>query len=128
MSDNFIVNEGDGAKLLPVEAKEPTIVKEIQEAIEKTTGAPAELVTPIVAKKKLGRPKKVVTVHEEVVVRQFRCSTCQESFDDTAIMRLAAGENRYAAFCPNCQKSMGFVDEAFQQKISDLITNNPTGK
>lgn len=81
------------------------------------------VVTP--AKKKRGRPAKVPVV----APRQFRCSTCQESFTEDTVMKIGAGDNgRSAIFCPNCQKSLGFLDLVFEQQIADLVKNNPTGK
>lgn len=106
MSDEkFIVNEGDGAKLVPVESKEPTIPTE---------------------KKKPGRPKKVKT--DEVTVKPWYCSTCREDIDDKNAMKIGAGENRWAVFCPQCQRSFGFQDQAMHDKVADFIKNNPTGK
>ena len=77
------------------------------------------------AKKKRGRPAKSVTA----TPRQFRCSTCQDSYTEDTVMKIGAGDNgRCALFCPSCAKSLGFLDLVFEQQIADLVKNNPTGK
>jgi hypothetical protein len=43
-------------------------------------------------------------------------------------MKMPAGENRWAIFCPNCQKNLTFLQPDLDKKVSDLIKNNPTGK
>lgn len=131
MSDNFIVNDGDGAKLVPVEAKEPTIVKEAKEAMEKLTAVPAELITPVTSKKrKYTKKVKVDAPVEEVKEKPqtWYCSTCREDIDDKNAMKIGAGPNRWAVFCPQCQRSFGFQDQAMHDKVADFVKNNPTGK
>jgi hypothetical protein len=120
-----VVNEGDAAKLIPVELKDHSkdpVITELVKEMEKQTGVPTELVAPVIEKKKRGRPKKIV----EQPMRQFRCSTCREVFSEKSIMKIGTNDGRYAAFCPMCQRSLGFVDEIMQQKVQDLIKNNPT--
>ena len=121
MSDEFgIVNEGDQAKLVPVvlkdHSKDPVITDLVKE-MEKQTGVPAELVASVVEKKKRGRPKKAA------VVREYYCSTCQEKYDDLTVMKMGAGEGRYAIFCPQDQRSLGFSDFAADEKMAKLLKN-----
>lgn len=132
-----LTNEGtDGVVKVPAElkdhSKDPTLVSEsvktgLEEAKAGNLLDSPEDFSKFVEKKKRGRPKKVV---EEVKpLRQFRCSTCREVISEQAIMKIGAGnDGRYAAFCPFCQRSLGFVDDVMQQKVQDLIKNNPTGK
>lgn len=76
-----------------------------------------------VTPKKRGRPAK-----KEIVPVAFPCKSCGEMITDRNIMKIGAGKDRFAAFCPFCQRSLGFIDEAFQTKVTDLVKNNPTGK
>jgi hypothetical protein len=135
MSDEqFIVNEGDGAKLVPVQAKEPTLMsdedfKKMAEHETETTkdvAGPLAISPELVAKRKRGRPKKVV----EVVVpeREWYCSTCRETVIDKNVMKIGAGDNRWAVFCPMCQRSFGFEDQEMRDRVAKLIKDNPTGK
>ena len=60
--DQFgIVNDGDKARLEPVylkdHSKDPVITDLVKE-MEKQTGVPAELVTPVIEKRKRGRPEE----------------------------------------------------------------------
>jgi len=120
MSDNFIVNDGDQAKLVPVtlkdHSKDPMITELVKE-MEKQTGVPAELVAPVVEKKKRGRPKKAAAV------REYYCSTCREKYDDLTVMKMGAGEGRFAIFCPQDQRSLGFSDFAADEKMAKLLKN-----
>ena len=124
MSDNFIVNDGDQAKLVPVtlkdHSKDPMITELVKE-MEKQTGVPAELVAPVVEKKKRGRPKKAAAI------REFYCSTCREVHTELAVMKMPAGDGgRAAIFCPNCQKMLTFLQPDLDSKVEKLIKNNPT--
>ena len=106
-----LTNEGtDGVVQVPVETKEPTL----------NTPAPVE-------KKKRGRPAKK-TVEEEKPEKIWYCSTCRETISDSNVMRIGAGENRCAVFCPQCQRSFGFEDKVMHDKVAEFIKNNPTGK
>ena len=107
--DNAIVNDGDAAKLVPVElkdhSKDPVIV-EPEKVIEK---------------KKRGRPKKAAEI------RNFYCSTCREVHTELAVMKMPAGDGgRAAIFCPNCQKMLTFLQPDLDKKVEKLIKNNPT--
>ncbi len=113
MSDEqFIVNDGDAAKLVPVEVKEPTL------AVEQK---------PLVEKKKRGRPTKKTSVKEDLLPEWY-CSTCRENISDKNVMRIGAGTNRFAIFCPQCQRSFGFQDQEFTDKVDALIKNNAANK
>lgn len=109
-----LVNDGiNGVKKIPVELKDHSkdpVIKEPEKAI----------VTPIVEKKKRGRPSKTN------VVREFYCSTCRDKHTDLTVMKMGAGSNRYAAFCPNCQKFLNYVDDVMQDTVKKWIKNNPT--
>ena len=94
----------------------------MSEELEQTVSQEV-IVTPV--KKKRGRPAKAPVV----AARQFRCSTCQESYTEDTVMKIGAGDNgRSAIFCPSCAKSLGFFDQVLEQQIADLVRNNPTGK
>ena len=80
------------------------------------------ILAPVVDKKKRGRPKKAAAV------REFYCSTCRETHSELVVMKMPAGDNRWAIFCPNCQKNLTFLQPDLDKKVSDLIKNNPTGK
>jgi len=136
MSDeNFIVNDGDGAKLVPVESKELTLMsdenfKKMAEHEAETTkdvAGPLAISPELVAKRKRGRPRKVVT-EEAKPPRQWYCSTCRETIADHNVMKIGAGDKRYAVFCPQCCKSLGFLDPAVLETVAKLIRDNPTGK
>jgi hypothetical protein len=134
MSDEqFIVNEGDGAKLVPVQSKEPTLMsdedfKKMAEHEAETTkdvAGPLAISPELVAKRKRGRPKKVVT--EVKPEKIWYCSTCRETISDKNVMRIGAGDNgRNAVFCPQCTRSFGFEQPDVDAKVADLIKNNPT--
>lgn len=115
MSEEFIVGDGDAAKLVPVElkdhSKDPVIAELKKEA-------------PVIEKKKRGRPKKVA----EKPLREFYCSTCREVISELNVMKIGCGPNRAALFCPQCQRSLGFFQPDLDEKVADLIKNNPTGK
>jgi hypothetical protein len=111
-----IVNNGDAAQLIPVElkdhSKDPVIVSEVK------------VEAPVVEKRKRGRPKKVTV--DVKPVREFYCSTCRERFLENSIVKMQAGDNRYAAFCPGCTKFLSYVDEVMQNTVKGWIENNPT--
>lgn len=114
MSEEFgLTNDGiNGVKQVPVElkdhSKDPVLV-------------------PVVEKKKRGRPPKKVA--EEVKpIQEWYCSTCREHYSDSSVMKMGAGTNRYAVFCPTDQKFLNYVDEVVQKTVKDWIDNNPTGK
>jgi hypothetical protein len=129
----------DGIVPIQVEKKEPTILaeeahKEQEQVLQKQESSVS--VIPV-EKKKRGRPaKKAVQavavveepVSEEAPARTWYCSTCKETIEDKFVMKLAAGPERWAVFCPTCQRSFGFLDQAVLDKVADLIKNNPTGK
>lgn len=117
--EQFIIEDGKGAKLVPVEtkdhSKDPVLVPEVKAEI------------PLVEKKKRGRPSKKV-ISEVKPVREWYCSTCREHYSDSSVMKMGAGTNRYAVFCPNDQKFLSYVDEVVQKTVKDWADNNPTGK
>jgi len=104
-----IVNEGDAARLEPVilkdHSKDPVIVPEVK------------VEAPVVEKRKRGRPKKATAV------REYYCSTCREKYDDLTVMKMGAGEGRFAIFCPQDQRSLGFSDFAADEKMAKLLKN-----
>lgn len=117
MSDEKFVTENEAApKLEPVETKDHTNEPVLTET-PKTIGRPKG------SKNKVKKEPKV-----ELPVRKWRCATCQEVFDDKNVMKIGAGTNRYAVFCPMCQKSLGFEDPVVLDTVAALIKNNPTGK
>ena len=141
--EKFIREGGNGPELAPVENKDhsadPKLMsdEQLRKHAEFETEATKNCVGPLACspeiykavkeantKKKAGRPKKKI---EEPAVK-WRCGTCQEHFDDKQVMKIGAGDNRFAVFCPNCQKSLGFQDQAVLDTVADLIKNNPTGK
>jgi hypothetical protein len=145
MSDNFIVNDGDGAKLVPVEAKDysndPKLTDEkFKERAEHEAETTKDVVGPMAispellakTKKKIGRPKKVpgaAPVEEkQEKPKYWYCSTCRENIDDKNVMKIGAGTNRWAVFCCQCQRSFGFQDQDLHDKVAKLIRDNPTGK
>src|SRR5271157_5892035 len=99
MSENFIVNDGDQAKLVPVtlkdHSKDPVITDLVKE-MEKQTGVSAELVTPVIEKKKRGRPKKAT---QPEPMREWYCGTCREVIIEKNAMVIGCGDNRKAIFC-----------------------------
>lgn len=103
-----IVNNGDAAQLVPVtlkdHSKDPVIAEPEKEV-------------PVVEKKKRGRPKKAAAI------REYYCSTCREKYDDLTVMKMGAGDERFAIFCPNCQKALGFNDVAANEKMAKLLKN-----
>jgi uncharacterized protein (DUF4415 family) len=131
MSDSGIVNNGDAAKLVPVElkdhSKDPVIVdpkKRERTALEKEVDAEIISETCCAPKRKRGRPAK-----KTKVVREWYCATCREMISELNAMMLPAGDGgRAAVFCNNCQKSLGFLHPDLDKKVADLIKNNPTGK
>lgn len=129
--ENFIVNDGDGAKLVPVEAKEPTLAPVVP-APKKKRGRPAKaVIAPVEVRTSTAEPSAVtesVPVSEPVVEREWYCSTCRENFSDKEAMKMGAGDNRFAVFCPQCQRSLGFQDQVMLDTVAALIKNNPTGK
>lgn len=62
---------------------------------------------------------------EETVV-SFKCKSCDELITSKNVMKIGAGKDRYAAFCPFCQRSLGFIDEVFQNRVRHIIETNPT--
>jgi len=125
--ENFIVNDGDGAKLVPVESKEPTL----NPAPKKKRGRPAKNITPVEVRTSTAEPSAVtesVPVEDVVAEREWYCSTCRENISDKNVMKIGAGDNRFAVFCPQCQRSFGFQDQEVLDKVAFLIKNNPTGK
>jgi hypothetical protein len=86
-------------------------------------------VTPVEVKTSAAEPSAVtesVPVEEVPEEREWYCSTCRENIADKNVMRIGAGDNRSAIFCPQCQRSFGFQDKAVADKIAELIKNNPT--
>jgi len=129
--DNAIVNEGDAAKLISVElkdhSKDPVITdekfRELAEQESKIEGIGPLAISPellLQGKKKRGRPAK------KAVVREFYCGTCREKYDDLTVMKMGAGEGRWAIFCPVDQKALGFLQPDLDKKVADLVKNNPT--
>lgn len=120
--EKFSVNDGDEVKQISVESKEATL-----EATPAEMGKPE---APVVLKKKRGRPARSTTVTsakvEDKKMQDFYCSTCRERFTDLTVTKMAAGTDRYAAFCPNCTKFLTYVDEVMQLTIKSWIDNNPT--
>lgn len=134
----------DGIVPVQVEKKEPTILaeeahKEQEPVLQKQESFVVESVIPV-EKKKRGRPAKTVTtvVTETVPVepikeikseKEWYCSTCRETIGDKNVMRIGAGDNgRCAVFCPQCCKSLGFLDPVVLETVARLIKDNPTGK
>lgn len=120
MSEEYgLTNSGDNVVQVPVEtkdhSKDPVLVPEVKAEI------------PLVEKKKRGRPSKKVT-SEVRPVREWYCSTCREHYSDSSVMKMGAGTNRYAVFCPTDQKFLNYVDEVVQKTVKDWADNNPTGK
>lgn len=81
----------------------------------------------VVPAKKRGRPAKKVAA-EVKPEKIWYCSTCRETISDKNVMKIGAGPNRWAVFCPQCQRSFGFQDEAVVKIVEKLIKDNPTGK
>lgn len=127
--ENFIVNDGNEAKLVPVEAKEPTLAPA---APKKKRGRPAKkTLAPVEVRTSIAEPSAVtesVPVEDVVAEREWYCSTCRENIADRNVMKIGAGNDRWAVFCPQCQRSFGFLDQAVVDKVAELIKNNPTGK
>jgi len=139
MSEEFgLTNSGDKVVQVPVEKKEPNLVPIVKKDVTQTAEEFVKNIPPVIEKKKRGRPKKVATVVKAtapVVVepakpepRTWHCSSCQEDFNDKNVMKIGAGTNRWAVFCPQCQRSFGFQDQEVLNKVAALIKNNPTGK
>lgn len=128
--ENFIVNDGDGAKLVPVESKEPTLAPTPEG--KKKRGRPAKkTLVPVEVRTSTAEPSAVtesVPVEDVVAEKEWYCSTCRENISDKNVMKIGAGSDRWAVFCPQCQRSFGFIDQAVLDKVADLIKNNPTGK
>ena len=119
-------NDGDSIKSIPVESKEPTLVSTPAEMSKPETEVKEEsVVTPVVEKKKRGRPFKKSIVRGEAVevVREYYCATCRQHYDDLSVMKMGAGSGRYAIFCNNCQKSLGFSDFAAEETLAKLHKN-----
>jgi hypothetical protein len=113
----------DGIQPIPVETKRERteLEKEVdQEIIAKGEKAVEDFdetqTITIPAKKKRGRPKKVV-------IREFYCATCREKYLETTVMKMPAGDNRAAIFCPSCSKSLGFFQPDVDEKIAKLHKN-----
>jgi len=103
-----IVGDGDQAKLVPVVLKDHSkdpVISELGKEV------------PVVEKKKRGRPKKAAAI------REYYCSTCRDRYTDLTVMQMGCGEGRYAIFCPNCQKALGFNDFAADEKMAKLLKN-----
>ena len=104
----------DDVQKVPVEVRDPA---KIENSIV-VGNDKQETVVEVPAKKKRGRPSKKES-------RSFYCATCRETYSEEAIMKIGAGEERYAAFCNICQKSLGFIDQVVQDKVARLIKHNP---
>lgn len=107
--DQYIQGNADNPVLVPVELKDHSTDPKLTEEIR---------LKKKVSVKGRGRPKKIES-------RVWRCSTCQEFFDDSNVMKIGAGENRHAIFCPTCQKSLGFLQPDVDKIVDSLIKNNP---
>ena len=86
---------------------------------------------PVEVKTSTAEPSAVtesVPVPEIPEEREWYCSTCRENISDKNVMKIGAGENRWAVFCPQCQRSFGFQDQLVLDTVADMIKNNPTGK
>jgi len=77
--------------------------------------------------KKVTEIAEVPEVKEEVEMTWY-CSTCKENIGDKEVMKIGAGENRSAVFCPMCQRSFGFQDPVVMETVARIIRDNPTGK
>ena len=134
MEDNAIINDGDQAKLVPVtlkdHSKDPVLeTKRERTALEKEADAEIIAETCCAPKRKRGRPKKAATKVEIKPLKEWYCSTCRENINDLNVMRIGAGDNgRSAVFCPQCQRSFGFEDQEFHDRVAKLVRDNPTGK
>ena len=130
--EQFIVNEGDGAKLIPVESKESTLAVEAQKLHDKIVKNQELFAsTPVipVEKKKRGRPSKKTVTEEVKPEKIWYCSTCRETISDKNVMRIGAGDNgRCAVFCPQCTRSFGFEDQEAANIVAAWVKDNPTGK
>lgn len=148
----------DGVKAIPVESKEPTLVSTPaemgkpdarKETLKELVVYDQEININEPPKKKRGRPSKkfLELVKEEdkieggltaispkllkevTPVREWYCSTCREVVNEKTIMKIGTGDSgRYAAFCGMCQRSLGFIQPDLDEKVANLIKNNPTGK
>lgn len=88
-------------------------------------------VVPVEVRTSAAEPSAVtesLPVEDVVAEREWYCSTCRENIADRNVMKIGAGTDRWAVFCPQCQRSFGFLDQAVLDKVADLIKNNPTGK
>lgn len=101
------------------------IIAKGKDAVNDFDESSAITVTP---KKKRGRPAKKVATEEVAPPKEWYCSTCRENINDKNVMKIGAGLNRWAVFCPQCQRSFGFQDQSMHDKVADFIKNNPTGK
>lgn len=128
MEDNAIINDGDQAKLVPVtlkdHSKDPVLeTKRERTALEKEVDAEIIAETCCAPKRKRGRPKKITKTE---LIREYYCGTCREKYLDSTVMKMPAGEGRWAIFCPVDQKMLTFLQPDLDSKVSDLIKNNPT--
>jgi hypothetical protein len=107
-----------------------------EEATTKDVTGPLAISPELLAapKKKRAYNRKVKPVAVAPVVvqpeaeREWYCATCRETISDRQVMRMGAGDNRFAVFCPTCQKSFGFEDKIMHETVAGWIKNNPTGK
>jgi len=143
--DFGLTNSGDKVVPVPVElkdhSKDPVLTPPKPERTELEREVDAEIIAKgkdaikdfdesqaiVVPAKKRGRPAKKV-VAEVKPEKIWYCSTCRETISDKNVMKIGAGTNRWAVFCPQCQRSFGFLDQEVQNKVAALIKNNPTGK
>lgn len=144
MSEEYgLTNAGDGVVPVPVElkdhSKDPKLTDDQTETLKRRAehedATTKDVIGPMAispellsqAKKKRGRPAKKAA--EEVKPEKiWYCSTCRETISDHNVMKIGAGTNRWAVFCPQCQRSFGFQDQEVLDKVADLVKNNPTGK
>ncbi len=129
--ENFIVNDGNDAKLVPVESKEPTLKPAPEAKKKRPYNRKPKTLAPVEIKTSIAEPSAVtesVPTEDVVAEREWYCSTCRENIADKNVMKIGAGSDRWAVFCPQCQRSFGFLDQAVVDKVAELIKNNPTGK
>lgn len=91
----------------------------------------AKNVAPVEVRTSAVEPSAVtesVPVEEIEAEKEWYCSTCRENIADKEVMKIGAGDNRWAVFCPQCQRSFGFQDQAALDQVAAMIKNNPTGK
>lgn len=127
-----LTNSGDNVVQVPVELKDHSKDPVIAAVPKKKRGRPAKnALTPIEIKPSVTVPSAVTESLPEVKekpAKEWYCSSCQETISDKEVMKIGAGTNRWAVFCPMCQRAFGFEDQDLQDKVADLIKNNPTGK